>query len=96
MSELSARTYSCGGEGDLLRGGGEGSLGGCSETLEKNFRMPDFGLASSESLGGSSSTSDGTGDSDESDERSEESSSADILEIVVVVVLKLRCGGRGK
>ena len=35
MSGLSARTYSWGGEGERLRGGGEGSLGGRSDTLEK-------------------------------------------------------------
>lgn len=45
MSGLSAKTYSCGGEGSL--GGGEGEAGalgaaGFLETLEKNLSMPSF------------------------------------------------------
>lgn len=64
MSGLSAKTYSCGGEGSLSGGGGDESaflfLG---LTLEKNFSIPPF-FFSWRSL----SSSEGT------DESSEESS----------------------
>lgn len=81
MSGLSASTYSCGGEGDRFRGGGDGSLGGCSDSFGKNFRMPDLVFVVASSLLSSSSTSDGTGDSDDKDERSDESSSAVMLSL---------------
>lgn len=75
MSGLSAKVYSCGGEGDLLRGGGDGSLTFCVAfwplgALLKNFRMPFFLGWSS----GSESTSEGTGERDDNEDRSEESS----------------------
>ena len=76
MSGLSARTYSCGGDGDLLRGGGDGSLGGCFDSLGKNFKMPAPASTAPSSLSSSNSTSDGTGDRDDKEERSDESSSA--------------------
>lgn len=91
MSGLSARTYSCGGDGDRLRGGGDGSLGGCSDSLGKNFIMPDLELDPPSSLS-SISTSDGTGDNEDSDERSDESSSADMLGLSVVESLVAVCG----
>lgn len=84
ISGLSARTYSCGGDGERLRGGGDGSLGGCSDSFGKNFRMPDLDLVVASSLLSSSSTSDGTGDSDDKDERSDESSSAFMLSLSAV------------
>lgn len=83
-SGLSARTYSCGGEGSLFGRGGEASTlawGALRGALEKNFRIPSF-FANWRLV----SSSDGT------EERSEESS--DILEVVVVVVLGGEVGGR--
>lgn len=90
MSGLSARTYSCGGDGDRFLGGGDGDLGDCSDTLEKNFRMPPF-LGAPASLPASSSSSEGTGESEESEERSEESSSEAILQCLAAPLL-LRMG----
>lgn len=58
-----------------MRGGGEGSFGGCSDNLGKNFRIPDLAAVGASSLRSSSSASEGIGDKDERDERSEESSS---------------------
>jgi hypothetical protein len=61
MSWLSARTYSCGGEGSLFGLGGEASFGGCAEgggTFEKNFNIPFCFLTIS-------SSSDGADDSPE-------------------------------
>ena len=77
MSGLSAKTYSCGGEGSLSGGGGdESAFLGFSVlglTLEKNFSIPPFFL-SWRSL----SSSEGT------EESSEESSD--------IMVLMLWCG----
>jgi hypothetical protein len=77
MSGLSARTYSCGGEGSRFGRGGVFSLGsraGFLSTLWKNFRMP---WRSSNWM--SDSSSEGGSESEETEESSEESSSA-ILE----------------
>jgi hypothetical protein len=74
ISGLSARTYSCGGEGSRGGGGGEAStLGtfGLVGTFEKNLRIPSFFLSCK-----SSSISEGT---DERSERSEESSAILLL-----------------
>ena len=71
-----------------MRGGGEGSFGGCSDSLEKNFRIPDLAPVGA-SLRSSSSASEGTGDRDERDERSEESSSA----AAMALRLSGRCDG---
>lgn len=79
MSGLSARTNSCGGDGDRFRGGGEGSLGGSFVILGKNCKMLGFGLVVVPSLRSSRSASDGTGDRDDNDERSDESSSAAVI-----------------
>lgn len=78
ISGLSARTYSCGGDGDRLRGGGDGSFGDCSDSLGKNFRIPDLDFEGSRTPD-SSSSSEGVGDNEDSDESSEESSPADML-----------------
>lgn len=71
-----------------MRGGGDGSFGGCSESLGKNFRMPPLALAGSSSPATSNSSSEGTGDNEDKDESSEESSSADMLAVRVVVRLR--------
>jgi hypothetical protein len=74
MSGLSANTYSCAGDGDRLRGGGEGSRFGMASpfgTLWKNFRIPFSGFNWM-----SDSSSDGAGESEEREDSSEESSSA--------------------
>lgn len=110
MSGLSAKTYSCAGDGDRLRGGGEASFAALVAfwplgSLLKNLRMvPFLGWGSGS---GSESRSEGTGDSDDSDDRSDESSA--ILEGAHAVVeretvasccvvegrgLNLRLGGR--
>lgn len=68
-----------------MRGGGEGSFGGCSDNLGKNFRIPDLAAVGALSLRSSSSASEGIGDKDERDERSEESSST------AAMALKLGC-----
>ena len=88
MSWLSASTYSCGGEGCLLGGGGDMSRGGI---LWRNLRI---GPSAFNWI--SDSSSDGGGERDESEDSSEESSSAilhDFFEplgvVVVVVVLGL-------
>lgn len=82
-----------------MRGGGEGSFGGCSDSLEKNFRIPDLAPVGASSLRSSSSASEGTGDRDERDERSEESSSAAAMALRLGS-LRWRCcvdeGGRWK
>lgn len=72
MSGLSARTYSCGGDGDRLRAGCDGSGADCPESFGKNLRSPGLALVSS-------SLSEGAGDRDDRDERSEESSSGAML-----------------
>lgn len=59
-----------------MRGGGEGSFGGLSDNLGKNFRIPDLDPVGASSLRSSSSSSEGMGDNDGKEERSEESSSA--------------------
>ena len=79
MSGLSARTYSCGGEGDRFRGGGDGSLGGSSDSLGKNLKIPEPVLDGVASLSSSSSSSEGAGDRDDNEESSEDSSSAAML-----------------
>ena len=77
MSGLSARTYSCGGEGSRLGRGGEASgeslraMALFLSTLWKNLRIPCFS-----SNWTSDSSSEGGGERDEIDESSEESSSA--------------------
>ena len=109
MSGLSARTYSCGGDGDRFRGGGGGGACGGSDRL-KNLRMPflpGFGLGASAAMlaamsaATSMSSSEGAGDRDERDERSEESSSTAAMlgcgwrwRAVAVVVEKGRLGSR--
>lgn len=80
-SGLSARTYSCGGEGSLFGRGGEASTlawGALRGALEKNLRIPSF-LANCRFVSSSDGTSLRT-------EESSEESSADILVVVVVVV----------
>lgn len=81
-----------------MRGGGEGSLFGGSETLEKYFWMPFLDCCSSTSLIASSSSSLGAGDRDDSEERSDESSPGAIVGdlarfVVLGVVLWV---GRGR
>lgn len=81
MSGLSSNAASCGGEGDRLRGGGEGSFFAMEAflpfaSLGKNFRMPFFFGSGSGSGAASDSMSDGTGDSEDSEDKSDESSSA--------------------
>jgi hypothetical protein len=79
ISGLSAKTYSCGGDGSRLGLGGVFSLGsraGFLSTLWKNFRMP---WRSSNWM--SDSSSEGGSEREEIEESSEDSSSA----ILVVV-----------
>ena len=60
-----------------MRGGGEGSLGACSDSFGKNFRIPDLRpLGFAASAPASISSSEGAGDREDKEERSEESSSA--------------------
>lgn len=87
MSGLSAKTYSWGGEGSLLRVGGDISFFLASaisslETRWKNFRMPFWGFSSI-----SDSSPDGAGDREEIEDRSDESSA-----ILSVAAGKLVCG----
>lgn len=105
MSGLSAKTYSWGGEGSLLRGGGDISffLASATSSLEtrwKNFRIPFWGFSSI-----SDSSPDGAGDKEEMEDRSDESSailSVAAGKLVAVAVCRLQsggaagCGGRGK
>lgn len=80
MSGLSARTYSCGGDGDRLRGGCEGPGAGCPDSFGKNLSSPGLALGGAATVSlSSSSLSEGAGDSDDKDERSEESSSGAML-----------------
>lgn len=67
ISGLSAKTYSCGGDGSLFGRGGDASTLRAADgfgAFEKNLRIPSF------SVGGSLSSSDGT--EDRSEESSEE------------------------
>lgn len=92
MSGLSAKTYSWGGEGSLLRGGGDISffLAWATSSLEtrwKNFKMPFCGFNSI-----SDSSPDGAGDKEEMEDRSDESSAILALSagnFVVVAVCSL-------
>lgn len=82
MSGLSSNAFSCGGEGDRLRGGDEASFlpldGFLPFSTLKYFRMLSFlGSGSGSGSGAASvSMSEGGGDSDDKDDKSEESSSA--------------------
>src|SRR3954471_17642445 len=96
MSGLSARTYSCGGEGSRFGLGGvfsSGSSAGFWSTLWKNFRMP---CRSSNWM--SDSSSEGGSESEEIEDSSEESSSAILEEVYADFVdgclLWLRFGAR--
>lgn len=93
MSGLSSKTFSCGGEGDLLRGGGEGSLTTAGffplASLGKKFKMPPFFVSASASA--SDSMSEGTGDSDDSEDNSEESSSAILCGFFPVALVAAVC-----
>lgn len=75
-----------------MRGGGDGSLGGGSDSLGKNFRIPPFDLEGPSSLDSSRSSSEGTGDNEDKDERSEESSSVGIVGLLQVKGFRW-CGG---
>lgn len=82
-SSLSAKTDSCGGEGSLLRGGGDlrAAAAFSGLTFLRYLRMPLLsGLSSI-----SSSMSTGGGDSDDSEDKSDESSSAMVCSGAVLV-----------
>lgn len=67
MSGLSARTYSCGGEGSRFgRGGDSGAFGAAdgAGAFEKNLRIPFF-LVNLRSVSMSEGTSDSSDDSSE-------------------------------
>lgn len=93
MSGLSAKTYSCGGEGSLFRGGEASFSAGMSplRVFEKNFSMPFFSCGSSDSM---SDSDGGGGERDEREDKSERSSLAIFVACRTMKVSALIVGSR--
>lgn len=97
MSGLSAKTYSCGGEGALFRGGDASLAISPLGAFEKNLSIPFF------SMGGSSGSDSegGGGEREEREDKSEASSLAIVaawgtLNALVLIVNSRACSGKAR